>query len=280
MKSILHALLAAAVLTAEGCGANSTTTASLPAADAGKAAAPPARNAAAISTVTLSFKIPNRAAKPAAARTRPQYVSASTQSVSVAVDGANPAVATSNCSAGTCTVTLALSTGTHALAVRLWDAANAVGNELASNTAGSCTIVADTANTCSMTLYGLATSVQIASASANVCGSQASGFHYVSGAATPFSVVALDADNNQILGAGAITPAVSTAGTGLTIATPAPNAAPTAAPVYTITDTNQAAQSLELLATPAPNSDGSNVSSNVTLTGAALHVIRNQSEGR
>jgi hypothetical protein len=269
MKSILPTLVAAAVLSAAGCGANSTTTASLPSTDAGKTAGPTVRNGAGTGTVTLSFKIPSRPAKATAARTRPQYVSASTQSVSVGVDGANPAVATSNCSAGTCTVTLALSAGNHALAVRLWDAANAGGNELASNTAGSCTIVADTANACSITLYGLATSVQIASASANVSGSQGSGFTYVSGAATPFTVVALDADNNQILGAGTIAPAVSTTGTGFTIATPAPNAAPTSAPVYTITDTNPAAQTLALSATPAPNSDGANVSSNVTLTGAS-----------
>ena len=266
MKSILHALVVATVLIATGCGANPTTTASLPLANAAKTAAPAVRNAAGTGTVTLSFKIPNHPT--AAAHTRPQYVSASTQSVSVGVDGADPA-ATNCINPSTCSVTFVLSATTHALAVRLWDATNAGGKELASNTAGSCPVVANTANTCLITLYGLATQVQIVSSSEYVIsGSQTNGFTLVSGAATPFTVVALDADDNQILGAGTITPAVSTTGS-FTITTPAPNAAPSSAPVYTIADTNTSAQTVTISVTPAPNSDSTSVPpSNVRFTAA------------
>ncbi len=66
------------------------------------------------------------------------------------------------------------------------------------------------------------------------------------------TIAALDADGNQILGAGAVTPAVSSAGSGVTIATPAPSASP----IGNITDTNQTTQTVALSATPAPNSDG------------------------
>ena len=66
-----------------------------------------------------------------------------------------------------------------------------------------------------------------------------------------------------MLGVGAITPTVSTTGSGITIVTPAPNASP----VYSITDQNPATQTLTLTSTPAPNSDGSALSTNVSLAG-------------
>jgi hypothetical protein len=64
------------------------------------------------------------------------------------------------------------------------------------------------------------------------------------------------------VGIGAITPAVS-AGSGITIATPAPNASP----LYTITNLNPATQTIVLSATPAPNSDGTTLSINVPVAG-------------
>jgi len=85
----------------------------------------------------------------------------------------------------------------------------------------------------------------------------------LSAASTPFTIDALDADGFQIIGVGAITPSVSTAGSGITIATPAPSASP----VYGITDQNPATQTLAISSTPAPNSDGSALSTNVLVTG-------------
>ncbi len=270
MKRLLPALLVAATLVAGGCsGGGGTAPIALPAAGGANVTAAPLTKGTL--PVTLRLTIPNRATPSAKARTRPSYVSASTRSISVGADGGPPALATTNCVAGAvCVVTVGLTPGTHSLAVRLWDAANAAGHELASNTAAPCAIVIDTANTCSVTLYGLAASLLVTSASPNVSGSQTAGFTYVSGAATPFTIAALDADGNTIAGVGGITPAVSSAASGISIATPAPNASPAA--VYSIVDTNTSAQPLVVSATPGPHSDGANLSANVTLTGAGLYA--------
>ena len=218
--------------------------------------------------LTLSFKIPSFTTTAASKARAPMYISPSTSSVTVGVDAGNAAAATANCASGTCTVTLDLAPGSHTLAIRLYDAANGGGNELASNTAATCAVTLGTANTCAITMYGLATSLAMTSTSANVSGSQGAGFTFVNGSSTPFTIAALDADGNQILGAGAVTPAVSSAGSGVTIATPAPSASP----IYNITDTNQTTQTVALSATPAPNSDGSPLSTNVSVTGASLYA--------
>jgi hypothetical protein len=214
--------------------------------------------------LTVSLKIPRAARVSKARRRRPQYISPATSSVTVAVDGAGASAAVATCTSSSCTVTLDLAVGTHTLAFRLWDAPNGGGNELASNTAGTCAVVLGDANTCTLTMYGDAASLEMTTTSTAVSGSQTAGYTFLSGAAVPFTIDALDADGYEMLaGVGAITPSVSTTGTGITIVTPAPNAAP----VYSITDQNPATQTLTLSSTPAPNSDGSPITTNVSLAG-------------
>jgi len=253
---------AAALLAAAGCGSASSSTAvtNLP--------KPPQSVTAGTEPVTISFSIPRAAGSANSDRRKPLYISPSTESVTVGVDSGSPSAATANCSGSACTVTVDLTPGSHTLALRLWDAPNGAGNELASNTSAPCSVTVAIANTCSVTMYGLAASLQVTSSSANVSGNQANGFTFVSGTSTPFTVVALDADGNQILGVGGITPAVSATATGISIATPAPSASP----VYDITDTNTAAENLSVATTPAPNSDGSNLSTTVSLTGANTYA--------
>ena len=224
--------------------------------------------------LTVSFKIPSVATTPKAGRRTPRYISPSTNSVTVGVDGATVSPAASTCTSGTCTLTLHLMLGSHTLAFRLWDEPNGGGNELASNTAASCQVTIGASNTCSIIMYGSAASLQMTTTSANVSGSQAAGFTYLSSSSTPFTIDALDADGNEILGVGAITPTVSTTGSEIIIATPAPSASP----VYTITDTNPAPQTLAISVTPAPNSDGSALSTNVSIVGGtcAQNAIRGQ----
>ncbi len=217
--------------------------------------------------LTVSLKIPRgKTASKSASKTsrrKPLFISPATNSVTVAVDGAGVAAAVATCASNTCTVTLDLAVGSHTLAFRLWDAPNGGGNELASNTAGACTVALGTANTCTITMYGNATSLQMTTTSTNVTGTQTAGFTFLSAAAVPFTIDAVDADGYEILGVGAITPSVSTTGTGITIATPGP----AASPIYAITDVNPITQTIALSSTPAPNSDGSALSTGVSIAG-------------
>jgi hypothetical protein len=210
----------------------------------------------------VSLKIPRAASASKARRRKPLYISPATSSVTVGVDGGSAAAAVATCTTGNCTITLDLPLGSHTLAFRLWDAPSGGGNELASNTAGNCAVASGNANTCTITLYGTASSLEMTSASASVSGTQSTGFRFLTAASVPFTIDALDADGNEILGVGAITPSVSTTGTCITIATP-----PAASSVYGITDQNPATQTIALSSTPAPNSDGSALSTNVSVAG-------------
>jgi serine/threonine-protein kinase len=256
---------AAALLLAAGCASGGTSSAPVTSLPAAPSSSPSA--AAGTALLTISFKIPSVAKPAAKAARKPQYISPSTSSVTVGVDSATATTATSNCASGTCTVTVDLTPGAHTLAIRLYDALNGTGNELASNTAAPCTVTLSQANSCPVTMYGLAKKIGVTSQSYDLAGSQAGGgYTYINGSTVnPFTIVALDADGNQILGVGGIAPSIASPPSGITVATPAPSASP----IFTITDTNPAAQNVSISATPAPNSDGSTVSASLSFTGAA-----------
>ena len=262
LSSSIAVGVAIAALAGCGGGGNVTTPTALQTASSSGAVSAGSPTSGA-GTLTLSFKVP--ASTTALAARKAQFVSPATQSVTVGVDGATPATATANCVSGTCTVSLNVAAGSHTLAVRLWDAANGGGNEVASNTATSCQVLPATANTCNAVLYGYPASISLTSTSSNVAGSQANGFTFGNGASTPFTVLVLDADGNAITGSGGITPSASS-GTSFALATPAPGASPGA---YAITDTDSSAQTIAFSATPAPNADGSTITAPVTFTGAS-----------
>ncbi|MGP6190537.1 MAG: NHL repeat-containing protein [Vulcanimicrobiaceae bacterium] len=246
----------AALLLAAGCasGGSSSSPNTLPVVPAAKPSLAPGQAA-----LTITFKVPGTS-KPASFKSRaPQYISPSTQSFTLGVDGATPAPVGS-CTNGTCTATVDLGAGAHTLVVKLFDAAK---NELASNTAASCPVTAGVANTCTVTMYGLAKSLSILAYSYNVAGTAATGYTLLNGATSSlFSIAALDADGNQILGVGGITPSVTPPNGSITIT-------PGTAPLFTIADTNNTtAQSIAVSATPAPNSDGVALSQSFSITGA------------
>ena len=143
---------------------------------------------------------------------RPAYVSPATQSMTLDVTGtsgtANPTgfpmtvgltTASSDCTSSlagtTCTVPLVLSPGKYAAAVSTFDGANGAGNELSTNQDVAFTVTADTNNVVPMTLSGIPTQIDPT--------------YLGSG---KFMVVALDADNNYIVGAGAPTFTVAKSG--------------------------------------------------------------------
>jgi len=258
-----RAIVAATLLLAAGCASGAATPGAGALAVLRPTAAPTQMFGPGTGVLVVSFTIPHGVAASQARVRKPQYISPATSSVTVGVDGGSVAAAVATCASSSCTVTLDLALGSHTLAFRLYDAPNGGGNELASNTAGVCVVTSGTANTCPIVMYGRASSLQMTTTSPNVSGSQSAGFTFLSAAAVPFTIDALDADGYQILGAGAITPSVSTTGTGITIATPAPSASP----IYAITDLNPATQTIALSSTPAPNSDGTALSTNVSLAG-------------
>ena len=256
--------MAATLLLAAGCASG----ASSPPSVASRAVirpsiAPTQVFGAGTGVLTVTFKIPRFHATRKTQRRKPQYVSPATSSVTVGVDGGTVSAAVATCASSVCTVTLDLALGSHTLAFRLWDAPNGGGNELASNTAGACAVAQGNANTCTITLYGTAASLQMTTTSTAVSGSQSTGFTFLSAASVPFTIDALDADGFEILGVGAVKPSVSTSGTGITIATPAP----AASPVYLISDVNPVTQTIVVSSTPGPNSDGAPLSTNVSVAG-------------
>lgn len=261
-----RAIVAASLLAASGCSSGATSLQPASATQVARARpslAPAQAFGPGTAVVKITLKIPRGKTLAKARRRKPQFISPATNSVTVGVDGAGVTAAVATCASGTCTVTLDLALGSHTLAFRLWDAPNGGGNELAADTASVCNVAVGNANTCTVTMYGTAASLQMTTTSANVTGSQAAGFTFLTAAAVPFTIDALDADGFEILGVGAVTPSVSTSGSGITIATPAPSASP----VYNITDVNPATQTLVLSSTPAPIGEGTALSTNVSLAG-------------
>jgi PQQ-like domain len=160
--------------------------------------------------VSVSFKIliptPVKSAI-----SRPQYVSPSTQSVSISVNGGTPVVAnlsptSSGCasvSGGTqCTVPMTAPLGSDTFAVSTFDGTNATGNEL-STASVTQTIVAGQANTVNVTLDGVVAGIALAL--------QSTPPPEGSAATVGISVMAKDADGNTIVGPGSYENAISLA---------------------------------------------------------------------
>jgi hypothetical protein len=132
----------------------------------------PTQSAAGTASATLSLTIPATRASAAAARAgagaarrRPAYISPATQSVvvNVTVGTAAPVpyeanLTTASCASGTsgyvCSLTIPLQPGNVGLAVALYSGQNGSGDVLA-NGSGTATIVANRANTISITLQAV-----------------------------------------------------------------------------------------------------------------------------
>jgi N-acetylneuraminic acid mutarotase len=147
------------------------------------------------------IKIPSN---PKKHRVNPHYVSASTQSMSIAVNGGPPTIvnltpSSPNCTPAsgsmplTCTATVAAPVGNDTFAVITYDQENGAGNLLSENTI-SATILAGQANNVSITLNGVIASIQLALAYPTPQGGTPT--------TIPLAVNAMDADSTIIIGPG------------------------------------------------------------------------------
>jgi DNA-binding beta-propeller fold protein YncE len=224
---------------------------------------------------TLIIKVPNRRKRVKRAR----YISPATTALRYQIDGGAPVtvalmVSNPSCTNGatglTCSVSFVTNPGSHTLTFTALDAS---GRALSADSVSQ-TILAGRANSIAVTLGGIAASIAVSPVGdPQVSGTQASpGFSIYGNGAANFTVVARDADGDAIIGPGA--PSVtlgSPAPSDVNVATPDPastSSAWTLASTYTgATDPGVSlATTLNLTATPVPNSGGSTVSTAVALS--------------
>jgi DNA-binding beta-propeller fold protein YncE len=223
-------------------------------------------------TATITIRIPHRH------KHRSHYVSASTQSIAIVVDGGSPAVinltATSpNCSFVAtelqCTFGIRTTLGSHVFSLITYDKPNAKGNRLSANTDVPFTVVQGSNTPLNVTLGGVATSLAVLPPNApQVTGSQTAGFVMYGNVAQTFTVVPVDADANYIMGAGAPTVSVSPVppSVPLTVGTPVPGSPTLWSIKSTYAATNPLATApatLTVISTPVPNSGGSRITATV-----------------
>ena len=191
-------------------------------------------------TATLKIVIPKTKAT-LATRRAPRYVSPATQSMTVLVTqhtggatvlnetvGLTPTSTgcTSTLTSTNCTLQLPLGPGTYDVTLSTYDGYNAAngtatGNVLSSGQTIDFTVVAGQANAISVTLSGIPASIAVWSNAKGVRGTQNSGFTQYATPAQKFTVAALDADQNIIIGPGAPTFTIAQAsGSGFTITNP------------------------------------------------------------
>ena len=239
----------------------------------GGASLPPtASNAQTQAVTTAQFRIliPPKSAQ---ARLAPKYVSASTQSVIIALTSVNgkayagtasspAAVSTSltpsspNCTSGpsglTCTAPATAVAGNDVYSVTTYDGS---ANLLSEGTA-TLTVVAGQSNTGSLTLNGVMASITLAFVSdQHVSGSQSAGFSIIGNQPHTFTVVPLDADGNTIVGPGAPTLAVTSGSSDVVVASTETSG------TYTAQVQSYSATPVQLVVTP---STGTTVDVNLT----------------
>jgi len=267
MKRLIFAASVALSLALVGCGGS---------AGAGNAALPGAGSTLPMVDARLVITIPQRTATSAGSRT-PAYVSPSTQSLTVQIDGGTPTAqnltpGSPNCSVGgplsalTCTLPIAAPAGSHMFTFTTYDGLGGTGNVLSTN-AVTQSIVANQTNSINVTLAGVPASLQVAvlGSGTGISGTVTSGLQVVGAAPLSLSVAPLDADGNIIIGPGAPTLAASITGAtpGL-VTTVAPNAANPNE--FTVSALAAGSGTFSVTATPATVSAGSPLSANVPLT--------------
>ena len=208
----------------------------------------------------------------------PQYVSASTQSLTLQVDGGaataqNLTPTSPNCtgSAGavSCTIGIVASAATHTFKFETYDGLNGTGNVLSVNSISQ-TLVADQLNNVDVTLAGVPASLRISAIpGATITGNSASGFEFLIAAAQTFVVDAYDVDGNAIVGAGAPTLAASITGAqpGSGIAVNPVGGNPNE---FTVTSTGFGTATLSTSATPTSPLAGSAITATAGLSSTTI----------
>jgi phospholipase C len=190
--------------------------------------------------IRFTITVPKKPAR--SAGRRPLYISASTQSLTIAVAGASPMAynltpGTAGCSSATgnivltCSIEQATPTGTQAIAIATYDQPNGAGNVLSQNTV-SANVLPGQLNTIPIVLNGVIASFALALAAAQLQGG-------VPGS-DALSLNAYDADQNLIVGPGAYAPGIviadSDASGGTTLSVTQNGASTTGVTSATITD--------------------------------------------
>ena len=241
-RVISAAALGAAVFALAACGRGGPRV--LPAAGG-------AVNASSAVKVTLSIAVPGT--QGSAGRRRPLYVSAATQSASVAVDGVSQTVGCGQ----VCTTTLSVQPGTRTFQINLYDGPNATGHILSS---GSTTtnIVVGQNNTVAIAFGGVPAKL--------VLGLGSSSLTAGSPATVPITVTALDAAGQTIVGSDPYTSAIDVTSSDTSGATTL--SAPVVlspAGVETLTYTGGSAPPTITLTAQIPNSTVAPVSSSLNV---------------
>ncbi|HTX59472.1 MAG TPA: hypothetical protein VMH02_07295 [Verrucomicrobiae bacterium] len=240
-------------------------------------ASSPSRFKAVKATVRVEF--PHRTRRRGGAS---HYVSASTKSVRftlTTVDGGSvPAGYTTGVtvtlgtgctdSSGTytCTTAWTVPAGSDAFTVVAYDGSNATGSELSRNTVTKS--VSSGSNTIAVTLDGIPASVVVSPVSGStIAGSMGAGFAATKcGSPQSVDVYGVDADGNDIVGAGAPTPSLSSSNTAVvSVATPPPSTPNQFTLTYAIEHSSTGVE-LTAGATPLSGSGGSAQTATVSLT--------------
>jgi len=195
-----------------------------------------APNSVGMASVTIRIDAPNTTSSAAsAAKRRPAYLSAATQSITISVNGGTPVAQNLTSSGGNCstpsfgatpvcTLVSSAPVGSDAFTFVTYDAANGTGNVLSRNTVVQA-IVAGQVNTVAVTLDGVPTGVLAYPypGQSNVLQQAPSGYILMGTTPADFFVVATDADKNFIIGPGAPTLTVTSSSGNLKVASVANN---------------------------------------------------------
>ncbi len=265
---------AAAILLLTSCGGSSSSSPST--------GLPPTQTAQLSARATLVLSIPRTNAPAGSSLRKPSYVSPATQSVGVSVDGGaatftNISPSSPGCTGTTptapynCTISIGGPTGPQPVAITAYDRPSGAGNKLSANSI-DVTFVSGQNPTVPIVLSGVPHGIAVISGSSTFLPSGVSGFSTLSGAVEPITVVAVDADNNFIVGPGAplitvnATPIAPAQSTSVTISTPNTSFSN----AFAVKDTAYETVTLNVSAVPLPGAGGQPITQAFTLLSSTL----------
>jgi hypothetical protein len=270
-------LVAVLVVLLAACSGGGTT---VPAASSGRS------SNAVLTATSLKIVIPHAASTSSQART-PQYISSSTQSLTLNVTPASrttpvtgfPITAnltttspgcTTTSNATVCVTTLTLIPGTYDATVTTFDAANGTGIQLSAAQDVPFTVVLNQANSISLVLGGTPASIQIV-AGTNVTLAHPAYFTLPGNASGAIEAYGVDADGNTIVGAGSPTvTATTTNATQISVTQPLATA-PNTIGVATLNDS--AIASVTATITPASGAGGSPLSQTFVVQSSSTPLL-------
>ena len=282
MKRTILLLLAAALASCAGASPpQGASNAFVPAAKLRGASAGLAPEKRATGGAKFTIRIPLRK-KPVGGRIVPLYISPSTQSIAISVDGGTPVTtnltpSSPNCSLGgpisylICSIVFTADVGPHVFSLITYNGTGGHGSALSANTNVPFTVVSGSNTPLGVTLGGIATSVSVAAAPVpQVRGSQFAGYSLYGNTPVTFTVAPVDAGGNLILGIGAPAVTLKNTSPALAIGTPkpsAPNNWTLKSNFQSVNPTVPQVVAVSVKSTPIPNSNGN------IITGAVRYSL-------